>query len=64
MAERKLNYTQLADLEFNLINFSKVTIFLGFFLDYQEALKELEKRKLTPDSPGPWAIKTVFGWCF
>jgi hypothetical protein len=61
LAERKLNYTQLADLEFNLINFSKVTIFLGFFLDYQEALKELEKRKLTPDSPGPWAIKTVLG---
>lgn len=57
----KLNYPHLADLDLHPIDFSNVTIFLGS--DYQEALEELETRKPTPDSTGPWTIKTVFGWC-
>lgn len=59
--KEKLNYPHLADLDLNPIDFSKVTIFLGS--DYQEALEELDVRKPTLGSPGPWAIKTVFGWC-
>lgn len=59
--KEKTNYPHLADLDLVPIDFSKITIFLGS--DYQDALEELEVRKSTPDSPGPWGIKTVFGWC-
>lgn len=57
---KKTNYPHLADLDLIPIDFSKITIFLK--ADCQDALKELQIRKSTPDSPGPWGIKTVFGW--
>jgi hypothetical protein len=57
----KLKYPHLADLDFPAVDFSKITMFLGSH--YQDALEELETMKSTPESPGPWGIKKVFGWC-
>ena len=59
--KEKLKYPHLADLDLGPVDFSKITVFLGS--DYQDALEELETRKSTPESPGPWGIRTVFGWC-
>ena len=59
--KEKFKYPHLADLDLEPVDFSKITVFLGS--DYQDALEELETRKSTPESPGPWGIRTVFGWC-
>lgn len=58
---KKSKFPHLQDLDIGAIDYAKVTILLGS--DHQEAHEELEVRKPSPSKNGPWAIKSVFGWC-